>query len=39
MIGLNPIIHKGKYAGAFGSYAWSGEAVPNLISRNETAEF
>ncbi|MEG1719535.1 MAG: FprA family A-type flavoprotein [Clostridia bacterium] len=33
LIGLNPIIHKGKFAGAFGSFGWSGEAVPNLISR------
>jgi flavorubredoxin len=39
MIGLNPIIHKGKYAGAFGSYAWSGEAVPNLISRMKQLNF
>lgn len=30
LIGLNPIIHKGLPAGAFGSYGWSGEAVPNL---------
>ncbi len=35
MLGLNPIIHKGKLAGAFGSYGWSGEAVPNLIARME----
>ena len=33
LIGLNPIIHKGKLAGAFGSYGWSGEAVPNLTAR------
>lgn len=33
MLGLNPIIHRGKFAGAFGSYGWSGEAVPNLIAR------
>lgn len=33
LIGLNPIIHKGKFAGAFGSYGWSGEAVPNLTAR------
>ena len=32
-LGLNPIIHKGKPAGAFGSYGWSGEAVPNLTAR------
>ena len=30
---LNPIIHGGKYAGAFGSYGWSGEAVPRIESR------
>lgn len=30
---LNPVIHKGKIAGAFGSYGWSGEAVPNIESR------
>ena len=33
LIGLNPIIHRGKPAGAFGSYGWSGEAVPNLEAR------
>ena len=35
LLGVNPVIHKGKPAGAFGSYAWSGEGVPNLISRME----
>lgn len=30
---LNPIIHGGKVAGAFGSYGWSGEAVPNMETR------
>ncbi|MGL5634680.1 MAG: FprA family A-type flavoprotein [Sarcina sp.] len=30
---LNPIIHGGKVAGAFGSYGWSGEGVPRLQSR------
>ena len=30
---LNPIIHGGKIAGAFGSYGWSGEAVPRMESR------
>lgn len=30
---LNPIIHGGRFAGAFGSYGWSGEAVPNLYER------
>jgi flavorubredoxin/NADPH-dependent 2,4-dienoyl-CoA reductase/sulfur reductase-like enzyme/rubredoxin len=33
LIGLNPIVDKNKYAGAFGSYAWSGEGVPNLLVR------
>ena len=33
LLGVNPVIHKGKMASAFGSYAWSGEAVPNLIGR------
>ena len=33
LLGMNPIIHKGKFAGAFGSYGWSGEAVPNLVAR------
>jgi len=30
---LNPYFHKGKMMGAFGSYGWSGEAVPNLEER------
>ncbi len=30
---INPVIHKGKLAGAFGSYGWSGEAVPNILGR------
>ena len=30
---LNPILHGGKIAGAFGSYGWSGESVPRLESR------
>lgn len=30
---LNPIIHKGKFASAFGSYGWSGEAVPHIMER------
>lgn len=32
-ISLNPIVHGGKFVSAFGSYGWSGEAVPNIISR------
>ncbi|HAN44364.1 MAG TPA: FprA family A-type flavoprotein [Ruminococcaceae bacterium] len=39
LIGLNPVIHKGKFAGAFGSYAWSGEAVPNLMARMQQLKF
>ncbi|MFV0504477.1 MAG: FprA family A-type flavoprotein [Lachnospirales bacterium] len=30
---MNPIIHKGLLGGAFGSYGWSGEAVPNIEAR------
>ncbi|MGI6392765.1 MAG: FprA family A-type flavoprotein [Candidatus Izemoplasmatales bacterium] len=30
---LNPEIHSGKLAGAFGSYGWSGEAVKNISER------
>jgi len=30
---LNPIIHNNKVAAAFGSYGWSGEAVPNIEAR------
>ncbi|MBE6055059.1 MAG: MBL fold metallo-hydrolase [Clostridium sartagoforme] len=30
---LNPIIHGGKLAGAFGSYGWSGEAIPRMETR------
>ena len=30
---LNPEIHGGKLAGAFGSYGWSGEAVKNINER------
>ena len=33
LLGLNPVVDKGKVAGAFGSYGWSGEAVGNLIAR------
>ena len=31
--GLYPPIFKGKLGSAFGSYGWSGEAVPHLIER------
>jgi len=30
---LNPIVHGGKVASAFGSYGWSGEAVSNIEDR------
>ncbi len=30
--GMYPPIHGGKLASAFGSYGWSGEAVPNLVA-------
>lgn len=30
---LNPVIHGGKVAAAFGSYGWSGEGVPRLETR------
>lgn len=30
---LNPVVHGCKVAGAFGSYGWSGEAVPRIESR------
>ena len=33
MLCLNPVIHRGKFAGAFGSYGWSGEAVQNVSAR------
>ena len=36
---LNPIIHKGKIAGAFGSYGWSGEAVSNIEGRYKQLRF
>lgn len=30
---LNPVVHGRKLAGAFGSYGWSGEAVPRIETR------
>lgn len=30
---MYPVIHGGKIASAFGSYGWSGEAVPNIMAR------
>lgn len=32
-ISMFPSTHGGKFAGAFGSYGWSGEGVPNIIQR------
>ena len=32
-LGMFPATHGGKYAGAFGSYGWSGEGVPNITQR------
>lgn len=34
-INMYPPVHGGKYAAAFGSYGWSGEAVPHLTQRLE----
>ena len=36
---LNPVIHKGKLAGAFGSYGWSGEAIGNIEDRFKQLRF
>ncbi|HAQ56594.1 MAG TPA: FprA family A-type flavoprotein [Acholeplasmatales bacterium] len=30
---MNPVVNGGKFASAFGSYGWSGEAVPNIMVR------
>jgi flavorubredoxin len=30
---LNPLVHGGKVAAGFGSYGWSGEAVPHIENR------
>ncbi|MDP3130960.1 MAG: FprA family A-type flavoprotein, partial [Bacillota bacterium] len=30
---MNPVVNGGKFASAFGSYGWSGEAVPNIMAR------
>ena len=32
-LSMFPATHKGKLASAFGSYGWSGEAVPQLLER------
>lgn len=36
---LNATINKGLVTGAFGSYGWSGEAVPNIESRFKQLKF
>ena len=33
LIKMFPPVYKGKVASAFGSYGWSGEAVPNIMQR------
>ena len=35
MAALHPYSLKGKLCSAFGSYGWTGEAVPNIIGRLE----
>jgi len=30
---MNPLVHGGKISAAFGSFGWSGEAVPNIEAR------
>ncbi|MEZ0535910.1 FprA family A-type flavoprotein [Caldicellulosiruptoraceae bacterium PP1] len=39
LIRLNPIVHSGKHAAAFGSYGWSGEAVGNIENRLKQLRF
>ncbi|WP_271629758.1 FprA family A-type flavoprotein [Caldicellulosiruptor sp. DIB 104C] len=39
LIRLNPIVHGGKIAAAFGSYGWSGEAVSNIETRLKQLRF
>ncbi|MCL2852178.1 MAG: FprA family A-type flavoprotein [Defluviitaleaceae bacterium] len=36
---LNPIIHKGKLAGVFGSYGWSGEGIKSVKQRLDQLRF
>ncbi|SHF46334.1 Flavorubredoxin [Caldanaerobius fijiensis DSM 17918] len=36
---LNPLVCKGKYAAAFGSFGWSGEAVPMMEERLKQLKF
>lgn len=39
LINLNPLVHGGKVAGAFGSFGWSGEGVPNVMERLKQIRF
>ncbi len=39
MAKLNPVIHGGKIAGAFGSYGWSGDALKNIEQRFNQLKF
>ncbi len=32
-LAMTPVTHGGKFAGAFGSYGWSGEGVPHIEER------
>ncbi|MGL5084717.1 MAG: FAD-dependent oxidoreductase [Clostridium sp.] len=36
---LNPVVHGGKLAAAFGSYGWSGEAIPRMETRFKELNF
>jgi len=36
---LNPVIGHGKYASAFGSFGWSGEAIRNYLNRAKELRF
>lgn len=36
---LNPVIHGKKIAACFGSYGWSGEALPNISQRYKQLNF
>ena len=37
-LAMFPATHGGKYAGAFGSYGWSGEGVTEYYAASETTE-
>lgn len=38
-LGMFSVTHRGKYAGAFGSYGWSGEGVPHITERLKQLKF